>query len=107
VLGERPETVIGDDAPVPVMPPGLEVAVKDVATGPVAEGVKATVAVEEPVVVAVPIVGASGAKYPLRAEAVIPRIGIKTDLRSKSRYLLQFLPEFLQTIVSVVWYQFH
>jgi len=56
----KPETVTGDAAPVPVMPPGLEVALKvsDPAPGS-DDAVKATVA-EAPPAVAVPIVGAPG-----------------------------------------------
>jgi hypothetical protein len=58
VLGDSPETVIGL-APVPVNPPGLDVAVKvDTAAPPVAPAVYVTVAVVVPVAVAVPIVGA-------------------------------------------------
>jgi len=60
----NPETVIGEDAPVPVILPGLDVAVYVViAALPVSEGaVYATVAVPEPAApaVAVPIVGAPG-----------------------------------------------
>jgi hypothetical protein len=48
-------------APVPVNPPGLDVAVKvDTAAPPVAPAVYVTVAVVVPVAVAVPIVGACG-----------------------------------------------
>jgi hypothetical protein len=58
VLGDSPDTVIGL-APVPVNPPGLDVAVKvDTAAPPVAPAVYVTVAVVVPVAVAVPIVGA-------------------------------------------------
>jgi hypothetical protein len=56
----KPETVIGLDDPVPVIPPGLDVAVYVVATAPKVAGVNATVAVLEPVAVAVPIVGVCG-----------------------------------------------
>jgi hypothetical protein len=56
----KPETVIGLDEAEPVIPPGLEVAVNVVAVAPKVAGVNATVAVEEPVAVAVPIVGALG-----------------------------------------------
>jgi hypothetical protein len=57
-----PVIEIGEDADVPVIPPGLDVAVYDVAGGTpmFAGGVKVTVAVVEPVAVAVPIVGAPG-----------------------------------------------
>ena len=49
------------DAPVPVNPPGDEVAVYVTAPAPRSDGaVYATVAVLEPVAVAVPIVGAPG-----------------------------------------------
>jgi hypothetical protein len=57
----NPVTVIGEDDPVPVIPPGLDVAVYPViAALPIFEGaVKVTVASVLPAV-AVPIVGASG-----------------------------------------------
>jgi hypothetical protein len=57
-----PLTATGEDAPVPVIDPGLEVAVYPViADPPLSEGaVKATVADVVPVAVAVPIVGAPG-----------------------------------------------
>jgi hypothetical protein len=56
---DNPETVIGE-APVPVAPPGLAVAVNtDTAAPPFAPAVYATVALALPAV-ADPIVGASG-----------------------------------------------
>jgi len=55
----RPETVIGDE-PVPVIEPGVEVAVKVVTVPPVTAAVYVTVAVVAVAAVAVPIVGASG-----------------------------------------------
>ena len=55
----NPVTVMGE-IPVAVIEPGVEVAVNVVAVPPVVEAVYATVAVVEPVAVAVPIVGASG-----------------------------------------------
>ena len=56
---DKPETVIGD-APVPVKPPGVEVAVYVTAPVPASVGaVYATVAELTPAV-AVPIVGAPG-----------------------------------------------
>lgn len=59
----KPETVTGEDAPVPVIHPGVEIAVYEViAALPVQDGaVKATLTAP-PVVksVAVPIVGAPG-----------------------------------------------
>jgi hypothetical protein len=64
----NPVTVKGDDAPVTVYPPGLEVAVNDVAAAPVAAAVKVTVAEPllyarpVPTLVAVPIVGALGCR---------------------------------------------
>ena len=62
VFAVKPETVTGEDAPEPVLHPGLEVAVYEVMLAlPVSEGaVNATVAVVAPVAVAVPIVGAPG-----------------------------------------------
>jgi hypothetical protein len=59
VLAVKPETVIGDE-PVPVSPPGDEVAVYVASAPPVAPAVYATVAVVTPVAVALPIVGACG-----------------------------------------------
>jgi hypothetical protein len=56
----NPVTDIGDVALEPLPPPGVDVIKKFVAAGPVPEGVNATVAVVDPVVVAVPIVGALG-----------------------------------------------
>jgi hypothetical protein len=53
-----PETVIGDD-PVPVSPPGLDVAVNVVVGAPPALAVYATVALVFPLVTA-PIVGELG-----------------------------------------------
>ena len=54
----KPETVTGEDAPVPVIPPGLDVAVYPVMPDPVYVGaVNATDADKAPAV-AVPIVGA-------------------------------------------------
>ena len=58
----KPETVIGEDAPVPVSPPGLEVTVYAVIVDglPANAGeVNVTEAVVSPAV-AVPIVGAPG-----------------------------------------------
>jgi hypothetical protein len=61
----KPETVIGDEAPVPVIPLGLDVTVKPVIAEPplLAGAVKVTDAVAFPAV-AVPIVGASGGLAP-------------------------------------------
>jgi hypothetical protein len=60
VLAVKPVTVIGEE-PVPVKPPGLDVAVYVTAPVPASVGaVYATVAVVVPVAVAVPIVGAPG-----------------------------------------------
>lgn len=58
----KPETVKGEEAPVAVKPPGLEVAVYDViAELPVSAGaVKATLAEVLVAAEAVPIVGAPG-----------------------------------------------
>jgi hypothetical protein len=57
----NPVTVIGDDPPVAVNPPGLDVTVYEVIAEPplLTGGVKATIACPSPRV-AVPIVGASG-----------------------------------------------
>lgn len=63
----RPVTEIGEDDPVPVYPPGDDVTVKEVAAF-LASGVNVTSArpllngLPEPTSVAVPIVGAYGAK---------------------------------------------
>ena len=59
----KPDTVMGEDAPVPVKPPGLEVTVYPVivAGSPKFVGaVKVIDAVVVPVAVAVPMVGAPG-----------------------------------------------
>jgi hypothetical protein len=56
----NPETVTGDDEPVPVILPGLDVTVNEVAAAPAAAGVNETVAVEPFTTVAVPIVGTRG-----------------------------------------------
>lgn len=63
VLGSRPVTEMGDVVPVAVIPPGLDVTVYPVIAEPPLEvgAVNSTVAVVDPVFVAVPIVGASGA----------------------------------------------
>lgn len=56
----RPDTVIGLDAPLPVIPPGLEVAVNPVIVEPpLLLAVKATEALALPAV-AIPMVGAAG-----------------------------------------------
>jgi hypothetical protein len=61
VFAVNPVIEIGLDAPVPVNPPGDEVAVNvEIAAPPVAPVVNATVAVVVPVAVAAPIVGACG-----------------------------------------------
>jgi hypothetical protein len=58
----KPETVIGEEAPVPVIFPGVEVAVYPVIVVPpsLAGAVNATVALLPDPAVAVPIVGAPG-----------------------------------------------
>jgi hypothetical protein len=73
----NPATVIGEDAPVPVKPPGDDVAVNEVAAlGP--SGVKVTVAapllnaLEVPTSVAVPISGADGNKKSFCARDFFP-----------------------------------
>jgi len=53
----KPDTVIGELELVPVILPGEDVAVKDVAAAPVAAAVNATVAEDPFTTVAVPIVG--------------------------------------------------
>jgi hypothetical protein len=74
VLAVNPETVIGDE-PVPVIEPGVEVAVKVVTVPPVTAAVYAIVADEESTVVAVPMVGASGTS----GIGVIPGINVLLD----------------------------
>jgi hypothetical protein len=61
VLNPRPDTEIGDVAPVPVNPPGLDTAVYDVMVDPLllVDGVKATDAPLSPTRVAAPITGAT------------------------------------------------
>jgi hypothetical protein len=84
----KPVTVNGDDAPVAVKLPGLEVTVKEVAKAP-APAVNVTVAApllkarEVPTSVAVPIVGMPGA--PFADEAITPRIGIKKYLQTHTK----------------------
>ena len=79
----NPSTVIGDDAPVAVKPPGDDVTVKDVAGAP-APSVKVTVAApllnarDVPTSVAVPIVGMPGA--PFAEELMVPRISVAINL---------------------------
>jgi hypothetical protein len=68
----NPLTVIGEDALVPVIDPGDEVAVKvDTAAPPVAPAVNGTVAVV-PLTVAVPIVGACGTVVAVIEEEAAP-----------------------------------
>jgi hypothetical protein len=77
----KPETVIGDEAPVPVIPLGLDVTVKLVIADPplFAGAEKVTDAELEPAV-AVPIVGASGALAPA-PPIIIVLIDIRLILR--------------------------
>lgn len=65
MLFVKPVTVIGDDAPVPVIPPGDEVTTYSVAAGfpRYAGAVKVTVACASPAV-AVPMVGVPGLRPP-------------------------------------------
>jgi len=60
--GFNPVTVIGDVVPVAVIPPGVDIAVYPVIGYPPSDAgaVYATVAVDDPVFVASPIVGAPG-----------------------------------------------
>ena len=63
VLLVNPETDTGEEAPVPVIPPGLEVAVYPVIVAGIpksAGAVNATDAIVPDTAVAVPIVGAPG-----------------------------------------------
>jgi hypothetical protein len=59
-------TVIGEEAPEAVMPPGLEVTVNDVAAGPLLAGVKDTT--NEPRL------------PPLETESIAAKRGCKNDL---------------------------
>jgi hypothetical protein len=85
VLDCRPVTVSGDNAPVAVNPPGLEVTVNEVAGIPT-PGVNETVAAPllygrlVPTLVAVPIVGTGGTSSASSDEAVTPRMGIRKYL---------------------------
>ena len=79
----RPVIVNGEEDPVTVYPPGLDVAVNDVAAAPVAAAVKVTVAepllyaLPVPTFVAVPIVGALGLRKDfVFCDADDPRIGM-------------------------------
>jgi hypothetical protein len=74
VLAVNPETEIGEVAEVPVIEPGVEVAVKVVTVPPVTAAVNGTDAVV-PETVAVPIVGASGTS----GIGVIPGISVLLD----------------------------
>jgi hypothetical protein len=61
----KPETVIGDEEPVPVIPLGLDVTVKPViAEPPLLAGAEKVTDAEALPPVAVPIVGASGGLAP-------------------------------------------
>jgi hypothetical protein len=75
----RPVTVIGDEEPVPVYPPGLEVTVKEVANppGPVVKETSALPSLKarpEPTFVADTDIGVPGA--PLADDETIPSTGI-------------------------------
>jgi hypothetical protein len=73
----KPDTVIGEDAPVPVSEPGEDVTVNDVAAAPEAEGVNVTDALVDEACEAVPIVGALGCRNDLVfCELDVPIIGI-------------------------------
>jgi hypothetical protein len=58
----RPDTVIGDETPVPTRPPGLDVTVYKVMGKPpvFTGGVKEILAIPNPVIAALTAVGASG-----------------------------------------------
>ena len=66
VPGVRPVTVIGDEDPVAVMLPGLEVTVNDVAAGPLLAGVNATTTCPR--------------LPPLETESIAAKSGCKNDL---------------------------
>ena len=73
VIGVNPATVMGDE-PVPVSDPGVEVAVNVVPVPPVFAAVYATVALLDPVAVALPIVGASGTSAIATPDLVTPDV---------------------------------
>jgi hypothetical protein len=81
----NPLTVIGDDDAVPVIDPGLDVAVKVVAVPPVAAAVNVTDAAR-PAAVAVPIVGLSGTS----AIGVMP--GINVLLFTLAKIVIFYMP---------------
>jgi hypothetical protein len=78
VLDCKPVTVIGEDDPVPVYPPGDEVTVNDVAAGDSAGKEKETVAwpllnaLPVPEVVAETFVGANGSRKSFEACDFLP-----------------------------------
>jgi hypothetical protein len=87
----NPVTVNGDDAPVTVYEPGVDVAVNDVAAAPDAAAVNVTVAEPllyarlVPTLVAVPIVGALGLRKDfVFCEAEDPKMGIACSLSVRS-----------------------
>jgi hypothetical protein len=83
VLDCKPVTVTGDDAPVPVNPPGLEVTVYPVIGNPPSKVGAVKVTSARPLLkarpdgtfVAVPIVGAPGTSR--EEEATVPKILIR------------------------------
>ena len=79
----RPVTVSGLAEPVAVKLPGVEVAVKLVATPPVLVGVKLTVACAFPAT-AVPIVGALGAAVGVKAALAVDRGPLPCALLAKT-----------------------
>jgi hypothetical protein len=94
VLDCKPVTVTGEDAPVPVNPPGLDVTVYAVIGKPPSKvgAVNVTVAAPllkarpVPTLVAVPIVGALGTSRD--EDATVPRILIRrSSLQSRSKSL--------------------
>lgn len=84
---DNPVIDIGEDEPLPVIEPGVDVAVNVVAVAPKVAGVKATVAVLDPVAVAVPIVGVLGI-----ATEVFPLLNLN-ELLSKLESVLILLTD--------------
>jgi hypothetical protein len=77
----KPVTVIGDEPPVAVTPPGLDVTVKPViAAPPLFAGAEKVTDAEVDPAVAVPIVGASGGLAPA-PPIIIVLIDIRLILR--------------------------
>jgi hypothetical protein len=96
----RPVTEIGEDEPVAVMPPGLDVAVYVTVPMPKSVGgVKGTEAVVEFVTDAVPIVGAPGALAQVEAAAFCI---CACNVNAPEYFVIYRLPVFVEGKLRVV-----